>query len=266
MDTLRTSKFDARPSPAWLRPVQKRRSPSPAVTANRIPLARNRVSFLNQSMDTAAQSSRHLSSGTLPGTQELNSITGSENNARARTDSTQSNIMDSNEFQDLSKWLTDALDNPTSANALLSTQEFFDLSAAASPNGISSTNNQIPSISTTLSGTVLPTRNVQVNPTISASPSESMQYGANASTEYGIHNNGFNMGGESSFRDLNPRLQQDYLPMDTLGPASAAFDQFESLEPDASMIDSVPQGNGMLNDANQWDVPFASGNDALGQM
>jgi hypothetical protein len=174
--------------------------------------------------------------------------------------------MESNEFQDLSKWLTDALDNPTSANALLSTQEFFDLSAAASPNGISSSNNQIPSISTTLTGTVLPTRNMQVNPTISASPSESMQYGVNSSNEYGLHNNGFNMGGESTSRDLNTRLQQDYLPMDTLGPASAAFDQFESLEPDASMIDSVSQGNGVLNDANQWDVPFASGNDALGQM
>lgn len=54
--------------------------------------------------------------------------------------------------------------------------------------------------------------------------------------------------------------------MDTLGPASAAFDQFESLEPDATLLDSVSHGNGVLNDSNQWDVPFASGNDVLGQM
>lgn len=74
------------------------------------------------------------------------------------------------------------------------------------------------------------------------------------------------MGAESSSRGLSAQFKQDYLPMDTLGPASAAFDQFESLEPDASMMDSVTQGNGVLTDANQWDVPFATGNDALGQM
>ncbi|KAI5455410.1 hypothetical protein NCC49_000221 [Naganishia albida] len=266
VDTLRTNKFDARPSPAWLRPVQKRRSPSPAVTANRMPLARNRVSFLNQAMDPSSRSPRHLSSDAASNTEILRSAGESNHTASARANPTQANILDSNEFQDLSKWLTDALDNPTSANALLSTQEYFDLSAAASPNGVTLSNHQIPSINATLAGGVLPTRNMQANPTISASPSDSLQYGASASAEYGTRDNGFSVAADPSSRGLSSQFKQDYPPMDTLGPASAAFDQFESLEPDASMNDPVTQGNGVLTDANQWDVPFASGNDALGQM
>lgn len=48
---------------------------------------------------------------------------------------------------------------------------------------------------------------------------------------------------------------------DTLGPASAPFDQFESLEPDSVMADA---GNELGQ--NTWDVPFAPGNDVLGNM
>lgn len=268
VDTLRASKFDARPSPAWLRPVQKRRSPSPAVNPQRAPLSRNRVSFLSQSMDNSSPSTRHVPSSTLTTSEILNSAIGSDNAGASRRESSQANIMDSNDFQDLSKWLTDALDNPTSANALLSTQEFFDLSAAASPNGVSLSTNQIPSINSTLVTDALPTRNLQATTIISASPPpDSLQYGGiGSSTQYGIHNNGVQLGTVSNSLHHSSQLREDYLPMDTLGPASAAFDQFESLEPDASMIDSVSQGNGVLTDANQWDVPFASGNDVLGQM
>lgn len=217
-------------------------------------------------MDPSSRSPRHLSSDVASNTEILRSAGESNHTASTRTNPTQANILDSNEFQDLSKWLTDALDNPTSANALLSTQEYFDLSAAASPNGVTLSAHQIPSINATLAGGVLPTRNMQANPTISASPSDSLQYGASASAEYGTRDNGFSVAADPSSRGLSSQFKQDYLPMDTLGPASAAFDQFESLEPDASMNDPVTQGNGVLTDANQWDVPFASGNDALGQM
>ena len=99
------------------------------------------------------------------------------------------------QYQDLSSLFADALDNPTSANALLSTQDYFDLTAAASP--------------------VL----------------------------------------EFASQNLSRSLGN---VLDTLGPASAPFDQFETLEPDAVMMDALPE--------QTWDVPFASGNDALGQM
>lgn len=103
------------------------------------------------------------------------------------------------QFQDLSSLFAEALDNPASANALLSTQDFFDLSAAGSP-----------LLSTSLSG----------------QPSTQTNQAGNV--------------------------------LDTLGPASAPFDQFETLEPDAVMSEALPD--------QSWDVPFASGNDALGQM
>ncbi len=110
--------------------------------------------------------------------------------------------------------LGDALDDPSSANALLSTQDFFDLSAAASP----------------------------------------MISGAN---------------GMTSNSNSQPRQNQDYSAFDTLGslaPPTAPFDRFETLAPDATMMDvSTNNGLGSLGD-NQWDIPFASGNDALGQM
>jgi len=106
---------------------------------------------------------------------------------------------------DLNSYFTDGLDNPASANALLSTQDFFDLSAAASP-GLS------------LGGTPNHVAN-----------------GLDGRAEFGI--------------------------FDTLGPASAPFDQFESLEPDSVMADA---GNELGQ--NTWDVPFAPGNDVLGNM
>lgn len=106
---------------------------------------------------------------------------------------------------DLNSYFTDGLDNPTSANALLSTQDFFDLSAAASPGlGLGDASNQAGN-------------------------------GMDARAEFGI--------------------------FDTLGPASAPFDQFESLEPDSVMADA---GNELGQ--NTWDVPFAPGNDVLGNM
>lgn len=106
---------------------------------------------------------------------------------------------------DLNSYFTDGLDNPASANALLSTQDFFDLSAAASPGlGLGETPTQ-------------------------------PHNGLDGRAEYGI--------------------------FDTLGPASAPFDQFESLEPDSVMADA---GNDLGQ--NAWDVPFAPGNDVLGNM
>lgn len=104
------------------------------------------------------------------------------------------------QFQDLSSLFAEALDNPASANALLSTQDYFDLSAAGSPLLATSNGGQASSSQTNQAGNVL----------------------------------------------------------DTLGPASAPFDQFETLEPDAVMSEALPD--------QSWDVPFASGNDALGQM
>jgi hypothetical protein len=97
---------------------------------------------------------------------------------------------------DLNSFFTDGLDNPASANALLSTQDFFDLSAATSP------------------------------------------------------------------AQADGNLQQPRNDIfDSLGPASAPFDQFESLEPDTVMADAGTDGP-----VDAWDVPFAPGNDVLGNM
>lgn len=183
---------------------------------------------------------------------------------QSRTDQMQTGVLDSNEFQDLSKWLTDALDNPTSANALLSTQEFFDLSAAASPNGIALPGSQLSGINSMMAIGLSPGHNGQGATPLTASTVRFT--GIGSSSQYNHLNNGDSMMSNLSPPQNSSQIRQDYLPIDTLGPASAAFDQFESLEPDASMVDAISQGNGVLNDANQWDVPFASGNDVLGQM
>jgi hypothetical protein len=199
------------------------------------------------------------STATASGTSNMPSDTRQSSTVQA-----QPGVLDSNEFQDLSKWLTDALDNPTSANALLSTQEFFDLSAAASPNGISLPGNQLSSINSLMAMGLSPTHNAQGATPLTANTIRFT--GIGSSSQYNHLNNGDGMMSNLSPPPNNSQIRQDYLPFDTLGPASAAFDQFESLEPDASMVDAITQGNGMLNDANQWDVPFASGNDVLGQM
>ncbi|GHJ86001.1 hypothetical protein NliqN6_2403 [Naganishia liquefaciens] len=270
VDTLRGNRHEARLSPAWLRPVQKRRSPSPAVHPQRVSLPRNRVSFLNQSM-TNGPSSATQHSGVSRPAGPSDSAT-NNGHASRRANATQGNIIDSNDFQDLSKWLTDALDNPASANALLSTQEFFDLSAAASPNGIPTLNSHRASISSALGSDPSQLRNLQsTTPGMKASPADSMLYAGMApGNQYDIqrepvHVQSTNNTGQTP-SELKGDYKGDYVPMDTLGPASAAFDQFESLEPDATLLDSIAQGNGVLNDSNQWDVPFASGNDVLGQM
>jgi hypothetical protein len=218
---------------------------------------------MNQSM-TNGGPSRSNPPSSHPGTAGTSDSASNPGQPANRSQPSQGNIIDSNDFQDLSKWLTDALDNPASANALLSTQEFFDLSAAASPNGISPLNQHRTSISSALGAGMAQMRNLQATPAgMTASPADSMLYGGMAPPDqYDIQRNGISMDNPA-----NPsQFKEDYLPMDTLGPASAAFDQFESLEPDATLLDSVSQGNGVLNDSNQWDVPFASGNDVLGQM
>lgn len=174
VETPRANAAETRPSPAWLRPVQ-RRSPSPAPAPRRQPQKWNnglRGGLLQQQVQ--------------------------QNQARGRA-----NPNDFNN-QDLNLFFTEGLDNPTSANALLSTQDFFDISAAASP-----ANTNIPN----------------------QTPNE--------------FESRVNYGGV----------------FDTLGPASAPYDQFESLEPDTVMADvggEIPQ--------NAWDVPFAPGNDVLGNM
>ncbi|KAJ9099999.1 hypothetical protein QFC19_005816 [Naganishia cerealis] len=261
VDSPRASKFDARPSPAWLRPVQKRKSPSPAPNIHRVPLVRNRVSFLNQTINNSPSSLRPGATNPRTGSETINLP---DDSNQPRSNPPQAGTLDSNEFQDLSKWLTDALDNPTSANALLSTQEFFDLSAAASPNGIQMPGNQLPGINSMMSMGTSPAHNGQAATPLTASTVRFT--GIGSSSQYGHLNNGDGMMSNMNPAQNSNQIRQDYLPIDTLGPASAAFDQFENLEPDASMIDAISQGNGVLNDANQWDVPFASGNDVLGQM
>jgi len=165
VETPRPVTIDTRPSPAWLRPVQRRHSPSPA------PVRRRRM----PSSQTHSRPGLSDGNGTRPGP------SGSQANK-----------------PDLNSYFTDALDNPASANALLSTQDFFDLSAAASPITGIPPNNSVGGI-------------------------------------VGI--------------------------FDTLGPASAPYDQFESLEPDSVMNDGAAD---MAQ--NTWDVPFAPGNDVLGNM
>ncbi|KAJ9107518.1 hypothetical protein QFC21_000974 [Naganishia friedmannii] len=261
VDSPRTTKFDARPSPAWLRPVQKRKSPSPAPNTHRVPLVRNRASYLNQTMSSSPSSLQPGASSTATGSGTSNMQSDSR---QSRMGPAQPGVLDSNEFQDLSKWLTDALDNPTSANALLSTQEFFDLSAAASPNGIQLPGNQLSGIDSMMAMGVSATHDGLAATPLAANTVRFT--GIGSSSQYNHLNNGDGMMSHMSPPQNNSQVRQDYLPIDTLGPASAAFDQFESLEPDASMVDAISQGNGMLNDANQWDVPFASGNDVLGQM
>lgn len=159
------------PSPAWLRPVQKRRTPSPSVPTTRRP-------FVPEPSPT-------------------------DNDSQCFRDS---RLRES----DMTMLLADALDNPTSANALLSTQEYLDLSGTASP-----------MISGDSGGSIHP----------------------------------YNTSENAAFS----------LPFETLGPATAPFDQFENLDPDTVMLDI---GNGANNGSaeTQWDVPFASGNDAIGQM
>ncbi|KAH8086933.1 fungal-specific transcription factor domain-containing protein [Filobasidium floriforme] len=172
VETPRTVTSDTRPSPAWLRPVQRRHSPSPA------PTRRRRLA-----------SSQTRTRPSMPDRQSSSSTPGAPRRHKP----------------DLNSYFTDGLDNPASANALLSTQDFFDLSAAASPGlGLGET------------------------------PTQSHN-GLDGRAEYGI--------------------------FDTLGPASAPFDQFESLEPDSVMADA---GNDLGQ--NAWDVPFAPGNDVLGNM
>ena len=267
VDTLRGNRHEARLSPAWLRPVQKRRSPSPAVHPQRNSLPKSRVSFLNQSITNGSPPSASQNSGVSRHAGPDNSATNNGNNTN-RANPSQGNVIDSNDFQDLSKWLTDALDNPASANALLSTQEFFDLSAAASPNGVSPLNNHRASISSALGTDPSQLRSIQsTTPGMVSSLADSMLYADMAPVnQFSIQRDAVGTQSTNNSGQASSQLKEDYVPMDTLGPASAAFDQFESLEPDATLLDSISQGNGVLNDSNQWDVPFASGNDVLGQM
>jgi hypothetical protein len=153
---------DGKPSPAWLRPLQRKRSPSPA-------------------------------KNTLSGS----SVIGNGNTT-----------IPNGELQDLNQLFADALDNPVSANALLSTQDFFDLSAAASP-------------------------------------MDSMQQQPNGGF-IGVH---------------------DFLPFDALGPASAPYDQFETLAPDTMIVDTMNSFNADIGANNGgWDPQFNFGADPNGQL
>jgi len=169
VETPLTAIGDGKPSPAWLRPLQRKRSPSPA---------------------------KRTSSGSSVIDNDKTTIPQAPNG----------------DLQDLNQLFADALDNPVSANALLSTQDFFDLSAAASP---IDTMQQQPS-------------------------------------------NGGYVGGN------------DFLPFDALGPASAPYDQFETLAPDAMMVDAmnsfnVDIGSSSIN-GGAWDTPFNFGTDPNGQL
>ena len=177
VETPRPASTDTRPSPAWLRPVQRRASSSPAGRKPR-PSGQSNGSF--QGRDDP----RRYSAG----------------GGRYRL---------ANQAQDLNSLFTDGLDNPASANALLSTQDFFDMAAAASP----------------------------------------------ASTVGGV-------GVPQSGKHFVPGREDLGAIFETLGPASAPYDQFESLEPDTVMAD-VP---GDAPPQATWDVPFAPGNDVLGNM
>ncbi len=189
IETPLSAIVDGKPSPAWLRPLQRRRSPSPAT--KRTPAESNGPERPVTSPETQATPA----AAPLPSTGDL---------------------------QDLNQLFADALDNPVSANALLSTQDFFDLSAAASPAG-------------------------------HGDPA-----GGNTATS------GYN--GANGSGGFNPPPNDDFLGFDALGPASAPYDQFESLAPDAMMVDgNLGAYNGVDLGAG-WDGSFNLGNDPNGQL
>jgi hypothetical protein len=161
------------------------------------------------------------------------------------------------DLQDLNQLFADALDNPVSANALLTTQDFFDLSAAASP---------------------MEGGGVGMSTSASSSGGQAQGHVIQGNNHHNSHQqHAFGMPTNHSNGHTT-----DFLPFDALGPASAPYDQFETLAPDAMMVDVMNFGNSTHAAAaagagggdygtNQhgngsWDQSFTFGTDSNGQL